>query len=53
MSVYVVLNLLNELMKINACQAFYRLFAMSLINLILHEYERIFLYHITFNFSEI
>ena len=42
MSAHVLLNLLNELGKrdkMQACQAFYLFFAMSLINSIKHEHE--------------
>ena len=43
MSAHVLLNLLNKLRKSNkkfkACLAFYRFFATSLINSIIHQYE--------------
>ena len=32
MSAYVLFNLLNELIKCEACPAFYRFFVMSLMN---------------------
>ena len=39
MSAYILLNLLNEFGKSNnACRAFYRFFATSLINGIIHEH---------------
>ena len=42
MSAHVLLNLLNKLrkaIKCEGCRAFYRFFAMSLINSIIQEYE--------------
>ena len=39
MSAHVLLNLLNELGKREACQAFYLFFARSLINSIIQEHE--------------
>ena len=39
MMAHVLLNLLNELGKRDACRVFYRFFATSLINSIIQEHE--------------
>ena len=54
MSAHVLLKLLNELgkeIKCEACRAFYRFFATSLINSIIQEHEckiLFIIYHMTF-----
>ena len=44
MSTHVLLNLLNELRKREACLAFYLFYATSLINSIIHEHTSVRLY---------